>query len=307
MTLFKTFFYIITFIILITIGYIVISSVSTYYENKNLEAIKQLEADTLPRKVVVEQSQEVFNDFTTFLDTTPTTVSLETAGNVNNETLSTLRKDILKQIDILNERFNPYNEDEVELPLDFYVMGAAEIYFNDKKAKVEGLLEKYNIELDAEKARIAETARIAAEQAAAEEAARIAEEQAYQARQARISSQRQINVEDVNTSNESVEVRIARLKAETNVSIPVYLQDACGSAPSTPGYYIIACYQPTLHYISITQAGYNLSDSSVKCSLLHENRHYWQDVNGYIQVDSSGNILNREWLESDAKANSCAT
>lgn len=303
MTPLKTFLYILTFIVIITIGYIVISSVSTYYENKNLEAVKQLEANALPDEVVVANSQEVFNKVIILLNTTPTTISLETAGGINNPTLEDLRTNIMKQVDILTERFNPEHKEAVKIPIDFYVMGAAEVYFDEKTDKLDSLLENYDIELEAEKARIAEAARVAAEQAAAEEAARVAAEQAA-AERAHIISQRQVNTEDRNTSSESIEVRIARLAAQAGVSIPVYYQDVCGSA--TPGYYIIACYQPVLHYISITSQGYNLSDNSIVCSLIHENRHYWQDINGYIQVDSNGTILNRAWLESDAEANSCS-
>lgn len=305
MTLLKTFIYVITIIVIITLT--TTFAYNKYVENENIKLENERNAKkyALHLEEVALQSQKEFIKFIDFINTIPTTISLETANSITNNSLDQLRTNISEEVKDLNKTFNPNKEKAPQLDLTFYVSGAAEVFFDEKTVKVKDLLVSYDEELKKETTLREEQARIQAEQAAAE--AEAENQRVLDAKKRSIIAAQQIQNTDVNTSNESVEVRIARLQAETGITIPVYLQEACGSAPTTPGYYIIACYQPVLHYISITQAGYNLSDASVKCSLLHENRHYWQDINGYIQVDSAGNILNRDWLEADAKANSCST
>ena len=69
---------------------------------------------------------------------------------------------------------------------------------------------------------------------------------------------------------------------------------------------VLGCYDPNIKHIIITDSGMARSDEKIICVLKHEMRHKWQDDNGLIKFDSKGRIINKDWIEKDARENGCA-
>lgn len=136
----------------------------------------------------------------------------------------------------------------------------------------------------------AEQARLAAEQAAAEEAARAAAAAAAQNRGSSSSSP--------SRPGETREQRVNRLVASLPFSFPGAVQYwNCASVHSQA----LACYKDGVIYM--TPRGLSRSDCSVRGSLAHEWRHWWQHQNGKFELSADGTrYLNAEWLEADARA-----
>lgn len=96
------------------------------------------------------------------------------------------------------------------------------------------------------------------------------------------------------------EDRLTRLSEIAGVTVPV-VQGSCGTNPR-----VLGCYDTVDNYITITDVGMSRSDEKIICVLKHEMRHKWQDDNGLIKFDANGNIINKKWIEKDAKENGCA-
>lgn len=96
------------------------------------------------------------------------------------------------------------------------------------------------------------------------------------------------------------EDRLASLAAAAGATVPV-IQGYCSERTT-----VLGCYDTVDNYIIITDSGMNYSDEKVICVIQHEMRHKWQDDNGLIKFDANGAIINKDWIEKDARENGCA-
>jgi hypothetical protein len=62
---------------------------------------------------------------------------------------------------------------------------------------------------------------------------------------------------------------------------------------------LLGCYYLGSDKIIITEYALAWGEDHVKCVILHESRHHWQDEKGLIKMEN-GEIVNRDWLELDA-------
>jgi hypothetical protein len=81
------------------------------------------------------------------------------------------------------------------------------------------------------------------------------------------------------------------------VDIPI-MYGSCYSDKIAPDQ-ILGCYYPGSNKIFITEYALAWGEEHVKCVILHEYRHYYQDIKGLMRVQK-GQIVNRDWLELDA-------
>lgn len=98
---------------------------------------------------------------------------------------------------------------------------------------------------------------------------------------------------------ETLQGRLNRIAASLGIHTPV-TSGACsypGIDPST----IRGCYAPGSNLIYITKYATMYDDSYVGCIMKHESRHVWQEASNLYQY-KNGEIINRDWLEADARA-----
>jgi hypothetical protein len=81
------------------------------------------------------------------------------------------------------------------------------------------------------------------------------------------------------------------------IDIPIYY-GSCYS-DTTAADQILGCYYPGSNKIIITQYAGAWGEEHVKCVIMHEYRHYYQDIKGLMRVQK-GEIVNRDELELDA-------
>lgn len=89
-----------------------------------------------------------------------------------------------------------------------------------------------------------------------------------------------------------------RLAKEQGVNVPIRF-GTCSIAGIDPAT-INGCYIPFSHYITITAKGMSYGESWTRCILVHEGRHYFQDISGMYQF-LNGYISNHQQLELDAQ------
>jgi hypothetical protein len=112
-------------------------------------------------------------------------------------------------------------------------------------------------------------------------------------------------VQEVATSNPAIPAQASKSQHLTNlalslgVNIPV-VNGPCLIAGVETGT-INGCYIPYSHYITVTDRGMSYGDDWLSCIILHEYRHYLQDVGGMYEYEN-GLISNYEELERDAAA-----
>jgi len=87
--------------------------------------------------------------------------------------------------------------------------------------------------------------------------------------------------------------RLARLSQGISIYVPPIVIAYCPIG--------VACYYPGDNYIIITPAWLNRPDCKVRTAIAHESYHYYQWVNGMIDMEG-GVIYNREELEAGANA-----
>jgi hypothetical protein len=92
---------------------------------------------------------------------------------------------------------------------------------------------------------------------------------------------------------------LTNLALSLGVNIPV-VNGPCLIAGVETGT-INGCYIPYSHYITVTDRGMSYGDDWLSCIILHEYRHYLQDVGGMYEYEN-GLISNYEELEIDAAA-----
>jgi len=98
---------------------------------------------------------------------------------------------------------------------------------------------------------------------------------------------------------ETLQSRLNRIATSLGIRTPV-ASGACsypGIDPST----IRGCYAPGSNLIYITKYATMYDDSYVGCIMKHESRHVWQESSGLYKYQN-GEIINRDWLEADARA-----
>lgn len=98
---------------------------------------------------------------------------------------------------------------------------------------------------------------------------------------------------------ETLQSRLNRIAGSLGISTPVTSGDCSypGIDPST----IRGCYAPGSNLIYITKYATMYDDSYVSCIMKHESRHVWQEASGLYKYQN-GEIINRDWLEADARA-----
>ncbi len=122
---------------------------------------------------------------------------------------------------------------------------------------------------------------------AAIEAAELAEAQAQPQEQAGYYY-------DGGGSDESLDSRVSRIFS----TLPFYLSYSIEGCPAGA----LACYTYTTHYLKVSTSIAGYGDCTIRNALAHEYRHYIQDISGWFEFDSNGQLTNRDWLESDTYA-----
>lgn len=91
------------------------------------------------------------------------------------------------------------------------------------------------------------------------------------------------------------EQQVQAIAKDMGVMVEVYRVADCERTPGA-----LACYLPDLKVIFITDLGMSKGFDYLPCILSHENRHAYQDMKGMIKYSSTGDVLNRKFLEQDA-------
>lgn len=230
-------------------------------------------------------------------------VGAEIAGTVTNDTLIKLHEEatalaLVHQTPFTTERSFALWGNPITASAAFQKITHLETESETRKQALEAIVIAWEQELTNEKARIvAEEAR----KAAAAEAARIAALQTVVVKKpatVQNTTPRTGNSPAVpqNTAAESAAARLQRLSASLPFStVPVVIGDCSGTGVSGA----VACYMWN-DYIIITPGYLNRSDCKIRGAIAHENRHYWQYINGKVAHDGKGNVTNTADLEADA-------
>lgn len=84
------------------------------------------------------------------------------------------------------------------------------------------------------------------------------------------------------------------------MTVPVFIAEGCGAVAGN----ILGCYYNGT--VTVTQLGLSRGDNSLRCTLLHENRHAWQHATGFLEILPGETEVDwRARAEADADQNGC--
>lgn len=90
---------------------------------------------------------------------------------------------------------------------------------------------------------------------------------------------------------------LASVASQVGVTLPI-VYGSCHS-DTVNNEQILGCYYPKSNKIIITQYAAQYGEEHLKCVILHESRHHYQDIKGLMNIEK-GVITNRDFLEQDA-------
>lgn len=230
--------------------------------------LKSFTAEEDARAELVAYREIALDRFVASLDSANAHVS---DASVSNDVLAGLRVSVSDEVGVQKGLISNSFDDALRFPGVVFARADMDAYVTEHSARLNELLASYDAELVAEKQRIAEV---------------------------EIEAPR--SIVPVRTG-ESPESRIARIAAEIGVTVPVYIEEGCSGLAN-----VLGCYRFESVSISVTQLGLSSGDNSLRCTLLHENRHAWQHATGftaYLPGESEADWRAR--MESDAGVNGC--
>lgn len=93
--------------------------------------------------------------------------------------------------------------------------------------------------------------------------------------------------------------RLQRIASTLPFAVPTIVIGSCDSTGLAAA---VACYSVGGDVITVIPSYLSRPDCKLRRVIAHESRHYWQYTTGKLTFDSSGQVSNAPWAESDAYA-----